>query len=629
MYKPEQILKQHWGYGQFRPFQSEIINSVLDENDTLALLPTGGGKSICYQVPALCRTGVCIVITPLIALMRDQVDQLKRRDIPAAAIYSGMTRREIDITLDNCIYGHLRFLYVSPERLTTDIFKERLDKMAVSLIAVDEAHCISQWGYDFRPAYLGIGEFRKRLPDVPVIALTASATDNVQEDIISKLHLKDANKFSASFKRENINYRVVRSEDKDEDILGYVQRSEGTGIVYGGTRKSVESISRKLVKAGINADFYHAGLDSEVRMQKQIDWQEDKTRVLVSTTAFGMGIDKPNVRFVLHAYLPFSLEEFYQESGRAGRDGLSSESVMIYHPGDIDDLKNKYDQSNPGSDILKKVYQSLANYYQLAVGSGAFSTFDFDIIAFARQYGMNQNQVYYALKKLEEESLVQLSESFWHPSRLHILVDNQVLYKYQVSHPKFDEVIKGILRLYGGELFSQFTRISEKKIAAFIEKSQRTVGEQLRSLHKQKILFYIPMKDKPQLTFLTPRLEARDLPIDLGTIGKRKEAGNTKIDSVINYVINADTCRTRVLMGYFGESSDECGHCDICKNESGSGGLEIRAQIKTLLTSRRASSEEIIAGFEHDHKEEVVDTLRDMIDNGEIAMNQEGILRLR
>ena len=410
------ILKQYWGYDHFRPLQEEIIDSILANNDTLALLPTGGGKSICFQVPALLREGICIVVSPLIALMKDQVEQLNRRHISAAAIYSGMSAREIDFCLDNCIYGNYKFLYVSPERLRTDLFLARSERMNISLLAVDEAHCISQWGYDFRPAYLEIAQFRATIPDINIVALTATATPPVQQDIQDRLSFKEGRVYQQSFARPNLSYSALYEEDKEKRLLKILSNVPGTAVVYARSRKRTEFIARQLRSRNIQADHYHAGLDTDSRAARQDAWVQNKTRVIVATNAFGMGIDKPDVRVVVHLDLPDSLEAYYQEAGRAGRDGKKAYAVILYNQNDTDRLIEGVERSFPPLAVLRSVYQNVANYLRIAVGSSMLASYDFDLDDFAQTYRMKSSEVYYAIKRLGETGFLQLNESFYSPS---------------------------------------------------------------------------------------------------------------------------------------------------------------------------------------------------------------------
>ncbi|HZX75422.1 MAG TPA: ATP-dependent DNA helicase RecQ, partial [Cyclobacteriaceae bacterium] len=482
MFTPTEILKQYWGYDHFRPSQAEIIQAVLEKKDVLALLPTGGGKSVCFQVPALIMEGVCIVITPLIALMEDQVGQLKRRGVSAVAVHSGMSHSQIDITIDNCVYGKIKFLYLSPERLQTEMFTERVKKMTVSLVAVDEAHCISQWGYDFRPPYLKIAELRELIQDVPFIAVTASATKVVKEDIIQKLELLKPEIFQQSFARENLSFVVRKTEKKEKQLLTILKKVAGSSIVYVRSRKATQELAKMLNQAGVSAIFYHAGLTYKERSERQEEWIKNISRVIVATNAFGMGIDKPDVRTVAHMDLPENLEAYYQEAGRAGRDGKRSYAVVLFHEVDVLSLQSKVQQAQPTLEYLNKIYQSLANYFHLAVGSSQGESYDFDLDDFSKRFSFKSVTVYAALKKLEEAGLIQLNEGFYRPSRVHLLVDKKRLYEFQIANEKFDPLIKSLLRLYGATLFADFVNISENQISSSLKWADRQTREGLQQL---------------------------------------------------------------------------------------------------------------------------------------------------
>lgn len=561
------ILKQYWGHDAFRPVQEEAIRSVLNGIDTLVLLPTGGGKSVCFQVPVLAMEGVCIVVTPLIALMKDQVEQLKRRDIAAAAIHSGMNKHEIDIVLDNCIHGNTRFLYVSPERLRTEIMIERSKQMNICLLAVDEAHCISAWGYDFRPSYLLISEFRKLISRVPVMALTATATEEVQADIMDKLEMRNPRKFTQSFARANLSYSAFIEENKERKLMQILKNVPGTGIVYVRTRKRTKELSDWLNRQGIKALAYHAGLPFKDRTDRQSAWIRNQVRVVVATNAFGMGIDKPDVRSVIHYDLPATLEAYYQEAGRAGRDERKAYAVALFNNIDLEELADNVERKYPSMQVLRRVYQALANYYKIAVGSGEFSAYNFDIQDFAGIFGLVVNETHYALKLLEEEGFIQLSENFNDPARLHFLVDNRQLYDFQIRYPDLDTFIKVLLRLYGGELYTEYVKISESELAQIYFAPLKEVIQKLHFLRERGIVDYEPARDKPQLTFLTPRYDAELLPLNVYEIEKRRERDRQKVRAVVQYASNVHRCRTLLLLEYFNEMDGlPCGVCDVCLN---------------------------------------------------------------
>lgn len=619
---PLDILKQYWKHSQFRPLQEDIIGSVLKGQDTLALLPTGGGKSICFQVPGLLREGVCVVISPLIALMKDQVEQLKNRGILAVAIHSGLSRQEIDVLLDNCVYGNIKFLYVSPERLLTEIFIARVKKMKVGLIAVDEAHCISQWGYDFRPPYLEIASLRDLKPDVPVIALTATATAQVKDDIVEKLAFRDpAGIFQKSFARDNLSFVVRKAENKERKLLDILQKVKGSAIVYVRSRKATQEVAEKLQRQRIPASYYHAGLTFEERVKRQDEWIQNKTRVMVATNAFGMGIDKPDVRAVVHLDLPENIESYYQEAGRVGRDGVRSFAVILYHESDVVNLRFKTEQSQPSPEMLKKNYQALANYYQLAVGSAEGESYDFDLQDFAERFHLHPAEVYVALKKLEEEGLIQFSESFYNPSHLRLAVDKGKLYEFQVANARFDPVIKMLMRLYGGELFSDFVKISEPYLAKGLKISTDEMSTVLRHLNELQIVQYEPLKNKPQITFVLPRQDAERLPLDLARLEARRKLIIGKMNAIVDYVTTTHRCRMQIMQEYFNEVTyTTCGMCDVCislrKKENLSAFEDLHAEIISIIKKKPITVEqleEVIAPRDH---ELFVDVVRDMVDEG-------------
>jgi ATP-dependent DNA helicase RecQ len=627
-----EILKEYWGYASFRPLQEEIIESVTGGNDVLALLPTGGGKSVCFQVPALAMDGVCIVITPLIALMKDQVWQLKKKGVNAVAIYSGLSKREIDIALDNCVFGHNKFLYLSPERLLTDIFIERVKKMNVSIIAVDEAHCISQWGYDFRPSYLRISELRTLLPKVPFIALTATATEKVKKDIVEKLSLRDVKIYQKSFERKNLSYSAIYVEDKEKKMLEILKNVKGSSIVYTRSRRSASDISNVLKKNRISADFYHAGLSNEEREVRQNKWIAGELRVIVSTNAFGMGIDKPDVRSVIHYELPENPESYYQEAGRGGRDEKKAYAVLIYQENDIRILKEKISRAYPSIDFIRRVYQALANFFRIAAGSNSLQSFDFDLPEFEKAYDLPRTETYYALKRLEAEGFLQMNESFYSPSAIMMNLHGEDLYKFQIEQASLDPFIKTILRMYGGSLYNNFITISENDISRQMQIATTEVMRILSHLDKLNVLIYSPRKDKPQVTFLTPRYDAAKLPLDLKKIEGRKNNDLEKSEAVIAYVRQKERCRSMVLLEYFGEIiNHDCGICDVCvgkkkeKEKTDSYKLYRQAVIR-YLEKDTLSIESLIRKIDIKNKNRVLLAIREMLDNEEIQYNHAGNL---
>lgn len=562
---PIDILKQYYGYEVFRNPQFEIIQSVLNGNDTLAMLPTGGGKSVCFQIPALLQDGMCIVVSPLIALMKDQVVQLKQRDIKAAAIFTGLSYAEIDMILDNAQFGMYKFLYVSPERLKTDIFIERFKNMKINLIAVDEAHCISQWGYDFRPPYIEIAAIRKYHPSVPVMALTASATERVQKEIIQKLAFKDGFQvFKKSFLRENLSF-VVRNEDaKLPKVLEIIQKVKGNGMVYVRSRNKAKETAEYLYKHHINADFYHAGLNTSTRNKKQDAWIKNEISVMVCTNAFGMGIDKSDVRFVIHLDIPESLEAYYQEAGRAGRDGKLAYAVLLYNQQDIDDLLGKIEAQFPSIETIKRIYNAIGNHYAVPVENGSMRTFDFDLIHFCKLFKISVSETYHALKLLEQHGYFQLNEGILMPSRIIFKVDKLALYKFEVANESFAPLIKTILRTYGG-ILDHYSKISEQQLAKQLSISSTEVVKQLNHLQRQKILTYIPANDAPTITYLKERLHDTNLFIDVNYIQQQKDRISTQIKMVSKYASQQQNCRQVQICKYFGEENlVQCNRCDIC-----------------------------------------------------------------
>lgn len=629
------ILKQYWNYDSFRPLQEDIIQSILSGQDTLALLPTGGGKSVCFQVPALAKEGVCIVVTPLIALMKDQVEQLKRRRIMAAAIYSGMNWHEIDIVLDNCIHGTTKFLYVSPERLRTDIFLARVKQMKISLLAIDEAHCISQWGYDFRPAYLQIAAFRQLIPTVSLIALTASATDPVKKDICEKLEMREPAIFQSTFARANLSYSAFFEENKDARLLRILQNVQGSSLIYVRNRRRTKEVADWLNRNGIRADFYHAGVPNKQRSEKQEAWIRNRSRVMVATNAFGMGIDKPDVRSVIHIDLPDTLEAYYQEAGRAGRDGQRAYAVALYAQRDLDELARNVDQKYPPIDFLRRVYQALSNYYQVPVGGGEFETFDFDLQDFTGTFGLPLSETHFAIKLLEEEGFVQLSEAYNSVSKIHITVDNRSLYELQLKYPQYDSFIKLLLRMYGGELFSQFVPISEIALGQKHYAMETDVIKLLQGLHDLGMIVYEKQRVKPQFGFATPRFDASQMPIDALAIEEKHKTDLQRIAAVVSYVQQKSRCRTQLLQKYFGEPSDlDCGICDNClaKKKKASSPAEhtpIRAEMLRLLQLSPLTPQQLVAAFGLKNEQAAIATLRELLEDEVVLYESEGRIRLK
>lgn len=588
-----QILIRYWGYPDFRPLQLDIINSVANGKDTLGLMPTGGGKSITFQVYSLSQKGICVVITPLIALMKDQVENLNRRGIKALAIHSGMTSREIKLTLDNAVWGDYKFLYVSPERLNSERFRERLEQMDVNLVTVDEAHCISQWGYDFRPSYLNIVQLRKILPDVKFLALTATATIAVANDIQDKLGFKERNILKMSFQRENLSYLVRSMENKVGYLLETIRKVNGSGIIYVRSRKATREISEELKANNISADFYHAGLSNYVRNRKQDSWLEGKTRVIVATNAFGMGIDKSNVRFVIHIQPPDSLEAYYQEAGRAGRDGKKSAAVLLFNNTDTTKLKKHVKVAFPEISNIKRIYDALCNYLQIAQGFGKSQVLEFHLQAFAQAFKFQRAMVYNSLKILQREGYLEFTEEVDSPSRIYFTVSRDELYKFQVANANFDGFVKLILRSYTG-LFTGYVRVDEELLAKRSEIDREQVYSYLKHLRKSKIIDYIPQNRTPFIYFVKERVNVERLKISKDNYGLRKKELANRIESVINYATNSTKCRSQILSEYFGETdSMRCGTCDVCNSlktlelsafEFESIGKEVKKILETPIT---------------------------------------------
>ncbi|MEM6317859.1 MAG: ATP-dependent DNA helicase RecQ [Bacteroidota bacterium] len=601
MSKPLDILKQYWGFDTFRPLQEEIITSVLEGDDTLALLPTGGGKSVCFQVPALIKEGICIVISPLIALMKDQVDNLKKRGIAAIAIYSGMRYADIDRALDNCIYGNIKFLYLSPERLITDLARARIVQMNVNLIAVDEAHCVSQWGYDFRPPYLEIANIRELFPKVPILALTATATRKVVFDIQEKLHFPENNVFQQSFERKNLSYVVLPATDKRKKMLEIIRNVGGSGIVYTRSRRNTRELAEYLQRNQIAADFYHAGLDTPKRSEKQEAWIQNKIWIMVCTNAFGMGIDKPDVRSVVHYELPDSLEAYFQEAGRAGRDEQKSYCVLLYQEQDGERLVKSGVNAFPPMKLIRQVYRALGSYLQLAVGSGMGRSFDFDLTQFIKRYNLQPIQAYNALKTLEQAGWIVLTEAIFIQSTIKIKVNREVLYDYQLKQPKMDKVIKWILRLYPQSI-NNYSFFQERKIANKVGVSRGDLAKALQKLVQDKIVDYQPQKDQPQIIFLKERVDADNLAIDLELYNFRKERYQKNVQSAIQYA-ETPRCRSKQLLKYFGEKSVAlCGQCDVCLGRTQSDIDEVEYEryalkIKRLIQREKLAPEEVTVSF--------------------------------
>ena len=561
---PLSILRTYWKFDSFRPLQQEIINSILAKKDTLALLPTGGGKSICFQVPAMAMDGLCLVISPLIALMKDQVENLKKKGITALSIHSGLSRKDVVNTLKIAANSNCKFLYVSPERLQTSLFKEYLPGLGVSLIAVDEAHCISQWGYDFRPPYLRIAELRKELPGVPMLALTASATPVVQKDICEKLEFNQPNVFRQSFERPNLSYSVFKVDSKINKLLEILKNVPGSSIVYCRSRKHTKEIAKLLQLHNIDADYYHAGLSSDERSAKQQQWINDQMRVMVCTNAFGMGIDKPNVRTVVHIDLPDSLEHYYQEAGRAGRDGQRSYAVLLYHENELTDLKSLPAVQYPSMESIREVYQSLMNFLQLPAGSGKDTYYEFDLKEFTRKFDLDVQLVINSLNVLQQEEILGLNEQVFLPPTIEFTSSKEGIFQFENANPPFEPLIKTLLRTYEG-IFEFPVSVNEQFLAKLMGVDTSTLVTQLNVLNRTGIIQYNPQKDKPQIYCYHDRVKTEDLRINLKNLESRKQAYAARIEKMLQYVVESEECRSRFIAVYFGdENLKACGVCDNC-----------------------------------------------------------------
>ncbi len=613
-------LKKYWGFNQFRPLQEDIILSVLSKKDTLALLPTGGGKSLCFQVPGLVLGGTCLVVSPLIALMNDQVHNLQKKGIAAVAISAAMNFKEIEVALNNAALGHVQFLYVSPERLQNNDFKKKLSYLPITLIAVDEAHCISQWGYDFRPSYLQISEIRNYFPSAQVIALTASATADVVEDIQLKLQFKHYNSFRQSFTRNNLRYIVQYEEDKIKRLLKLIANIGGSGIVYVRNRKKTEAIAQILKQQKINSQAYHAGLTYSQRQSVQQQWIDNITQVICATNAFGMGIDKPDVRFVVHLDLPESLEAYFQEAGRGGRDGKTSYSSLFFTETDKQKLLDNYAQAFPEIEYIKQTYQAIGNYYQIAVGAGNGLCVDFDLEKLCNSYNLQRKLVYNSIKFLEKENYLSLLDTGYESSKIMMLANKDEMYNFQLKNPKYEPIIKALLRSYGG-LFENYCFINEKDIAYRIKVNSLTVVEYLKILDKQRILSYIEQNTIPKLIFLQDRLNSKHLEFNPANYNRLKQIYLQRINSVINYVDNNKVCRQSQLLIYFNEFDyQECGFCDVCITKKSKSTLKIKQQLINELSLQPMSLNLLNEKMNKHSTELWVKALNELVDNNRVQI---------
>ena len=624
---PSEILKRYWGYDNFRPLQEDIIKSVLDGKDTLALLPTGGGKSICYQVPALCKEGICLVITPLIALMTDQVENLKRRGIGAVEIHTGLHPREITLNIEKCADGRAKLLYVSPERLESRRFREQLTQLPISLIAVDEAHCISQWGYDFRPSYLKIQEIRQLLPWIPVIALTATAVENVVEDIQDKLAFRKHNVLKKSFFRKNLAYWVYETDDKFKKLLQICHHIKGCGIVYVNSRRQTREISDFLSYNNLKTGVYHAGMLPKDRLKQQTDWINNKTHIMVATNAFGMGIDKPDVRFVVHMDLPNTIEAYFQEAGRAGRDEKKAFATLIFNNSDIENLNQRYLQAWPEASVVKNTYQALGNFLQIPVSGGRDRFFNFDFEKFCTHYTFKPAIAFNALKILERDGYIIMSEGWQEFSKIYFLCEKHELYQYQVKDASFDAVIKVILRLYSG-VFTDFTKISENEIARKTGIDSPRVTEILMQLQRKGILDYTPRTTASQIQFFPERLDISHIQLSKTFYAERKKDALLKMKAMVAYAQNDEKCRSISLLEYFGEKNEEnCGICNVCvQKKRKNPENEIRSTIIEYIQQSQTTIENLIIQLPQYAEKDILACLRKMIENETIVQVKEWVM---
>lgn len=630
MNKYEKILKKYWGYSSFRPLQLDIINSIASGKDTLALMPTGGGKSLTFQVPAMDMDGMCIVITPLIALMKDQVENLQKRDIPAVAIYTGLTYKEITNTINRCLYGDVKFLYISPERLASEKFINKLQHMNISFLAVDEAHCISQWGYDFRPSYLKIKTIRELFPDLSVLALTATATLEVVDDIQERLEFKEKNVFRKSFERENLSYVVRQTDDKDKQLWNILQKVKGSAIVYVRSRRRTKEIAEYLETKNISCVYYNAGLSYYERNKKQEQWMTDNKRVIVATNAFGMGIDKPDVRVVVHYDVPDNIESYFQEAGRVGRDGERSYAVLLYNKSDDAKWSKRITDTYPEKQLVLSCYESLASFLQVAEGEGDDKVFAFDLFKFARLFKFNSVQAYSSLKLLQASGYLDLTDEVNSPTRLMFIVNRDALYHYNLKNKNCELLVKIILRTYTG-LFVSFVKIDEDFLCDKLSISKETLYEYLGIMSAHGIIQFIPQRKTPYLSYTQPRLPTSYIRLSKAAYVDRRKQFEKKIEHIKYYASSIDRCRSSILVEYFGqEESEDCGNCDVClkKKRIILSVKEEKCLQKRLLYSitEMPRKLDIIIKSEAESKEYLLKAIAYLLEEDKVYYNSTGLL---
>ena len=618
MATPLEILQQYWHYDSFRPKQEEAIQSIMQGRDTLLMLPTGGGKSICFQVPALAQEGICVVVSPLVALMSDQVSQLRKRHIPATFITAALRDHEIEVILNQCVFGQIKILYVSPERFQSRLFIDHFRQMRLSLVAIDEAHCISQWGHDFRRSYLNLHLIRDLHPQVPLMALTASATPKVVDDICRLLHTRHVNIIQSTFFRSNLAYMVLPEEDKRGRLLRIVRHVGGCGIVYVRRRSDTQDIARFLQSHGITAEYYHAGLNAKERATRQQAWMQSSQCVMVATSAFGMGIDKPDVRFVVHLHIPASMEEYYQEAGRAGRDGKSSYAVLLHDAHDKDSLHHHLAQSFPPLPYIRNVYQALCNHYHIPIGGGEGLRQDFDAAEFCRSYGLEIVPFFAAARFLEREELLSLPDTPQAISQLFIPISKQDLYRFQVESSRYGDLLQTIIRLYGG-LFTTFVNIYEREIARICHTSEQAVQDALSLLDKQKIVFYNKKSDKPQILFLSPRIPADNLHLSPENYQQVKDSAYQRANQMLHFVETTNQCRSQQLCAHFGESqSPLCGQCDICRQAPQA---DLPARIEQLLRAQPLTTQQLAQALNTPFDDTFVHHIQTLLDQEKLHLS--------